>query len=164
MIATYYCHQCTTEETVELNPHNPVIKCNNCGGAMSRLVRESKPTPDETLKVIAKLLGGHEWNDELANLITDAVVTAGYEIDVPLPRCPSCGCSNLDEICVKETFSAHHPIRVADKTGAVVANALGTPSPSQYFDDGEGDYEGHCHKCGHTGDCRSFNINIKDWD
>lgn len=98
----------------------------------------------------------------------------------PAPRClkcPSCGTTDLDDLAVRETFSAFHPIRtvVTAETdeegtlkpgalGVIVENALGTDCPSVHFDDGDDDYRGYCKACGHTADLEDFGIDaIKDW-
>lgn len=78
-------------------------------------------------------------------------------------KCPECGNADPEQLAVIETFTAYHPIEV-DKVGTVgVHNALGMDCPSNHFDDGADDQQGHCRACSHTGALATFGILAFAW-
>lgn len=72
------------------------------------------------------------------------------------PMCPRC--SNRSDIRIKESYTAHHPVRGVKSGQLQVENALRTSSPSEWFDEGAGDYVACCGNCGHTGPIPTFGI------
>lgn len=81
-------------------------------------------------------------------------------VDPSAPKCPKCGCTDLDRFTVKESYTAYHPIEAFDrkhgKGWLQVANALATTCPSEHFDEGDGDYGIQCGECCHVDTPETF--------
>jgi hypothetical protein len=72
---------------------------------------------------------------------------------VHLLSCPQCG--ETENLGLNETYRAMHPIRAELREGVlslIATHALATACPSQWFDDGAGDYSLHCWSCAHDWD------------
>lgn len=76
-------------------------------------------------------------------------------------KCPHCGCDDLDELAVTESYTAYHWIRGYDSAG--VTKLESAWSSTERFDDGEGDYQVSCNKCGKTSDLAAAGIDAVDF-
>lgn len=83
-------------------------------------------------------------------------IAAREPVDEPAPAsppapiaCPACG--DAGNLSVTETYTAFHPAR-SDGGTLVASHALLTKCPSEWFDDGDADYQLHCWGCAHRWD------------
>lgn len=77
-------------------------------------------------------------------------------------KCPHCGCDDLDELAVTESYTAYHWIR-GGYDSAGVTKLESAWSSTERFDDGEGDYQVSCNKCGKTSDLAAAGIDAVDF-
>ncbi|HET9062404.1 MAG TPA: hypothetical protein VFO62_03860 [Candidatus Binatia bacterium] len=83
---------------------------------------------------------------------------ARFEIQLR-PMCPKCTSMGTDDIEIKETYTAYHPVVEVDAVGKLaVRNALATGCPSEHFDDGKSDFVAFCRSCLHEGTPQSFGL------
>ena len=120
----------------------------------------------------AEEAGGPEGTDyiELMRKIADEATRRAAVYSERLtptlePKCPKCSTTALDDMEVRETYSAYHPVKEVVDGKLFVSNALTVTCPSEQFDEGKGDYEVCCKSCTHTGTPESFGLgDSSEWE
>lgn len=97
--------------------------------------------------------------DEHIDVSEDVIVTrdAGM-VTVVRPACPKCTTTATDDLEIRETFHGYHPVYGVAAGRVEMQNALSVMTPSERFDDGEGDYIAHCRSCQHSGPPEAFGL------